>query len=153
MTTPSVKKNLQSAIRKTKPALELLNASVSKVGPIGSISKMDFEQLEPYDALCDRFIRAVESCIKFFKSYSKYSYGYIDDTFRSLCNSMEKQDIISSTDLWFEIRDIRNRIVHEYLPGEVEKIYNIILNEFSAELMAVYKKIVLVENDLSEEGY
>ena len=66
---------------------------------------------------------------------------------------MEKQDIISSTDLWFEMRDIRNRIVHEYLPGEVEKIYNIILNEFSAELMAVYKKIVLVENDLSEEGY
>lgn len=57
---------------------------------------------------------------------------------------MEKQRIISSVEIWVDMRDIRNRIVHDYLPQQTKNIYDLIMGEFKNELIAVNKKVMAI---------
>ena len=47
---------------------------------------------------------------------------------------MEKISLISSVILWMKRRDVRNRIVHDYLPEVVAEIHSSITGEFATEL-------------------
>ncbi len=58
---------------------------------------------------------------------------------------MEKQDFIASVKLWMEMRDLRNRIVHDYLPELIKEIYTLILQTYGCELMTLMKKIIAVK--------
>jgi uncharacterized protein with HEPN domain len=58
-----------------------------------------------------------------------------------LISSEEKAKIISSTEIWMEMRDLRNRIVHDYLPSELKKLYDLIMNEYKQEMKKVLEKI------------
>jgi len=50
--------------------------------------------------------------------------------------AMEKLGIVSSVEIWFRMRDVRNRIVHDYVPGVVKQMYDDIMGTFAAELIA-----------------
>ena len=39
------------------------------------------------------------------------------------------------------MRDIRNRIVHDYLPEQIKKIYDLIIDKFGKELSQLRSKI------------
>ena len=43
-------------------------------------------------------------------------------------------ELISSVKLWMEMRDVRNRIVHDDLPEEIQAIYDQIMGNYAAEL-------------------
>ena len=51
-----------------------------------------------------------------------------------------KLSLISSVMLWMQMRDVRNRIVHDYLPEVVEEIYRSIAGEFATELSNLKRK-------------
>jgi len=53
---------------------------------------------------------------------------------------MEKLKWISSVILWMEMRDVRNRIVHGYLPEEIKDIYDSIMGTFGKELLSLKEK-------------
>jgi uncharacterized protein with HEPN domain len=57
---------------------------------------------------------------------------------------MEKQKMISSIETWIDMRDLRNRIVHDYLPDQIKNIYDLIMHEFKAELLLVKGNISAV---------
>ncbi|RLB06949.1 MAG: hypothetical protein DRG59_07115 [Deltaproteobacteria bacterium] len=80
-------------------------------------------------------MRAVEMGLKYFRSLEKYFYGENSDTLRDLLNRMEKLGFITSTDLWMEMREVRNRIVHDYLPEQIKALYDSIMYEYSKELL------------------
>lgn len=101
--------------------ISLVESSLSDISPFDFNKKYTPKELEPYDALSDRFVRAVEICLKFFRGYEKYLYGENSETIRDILNRMEKSGIIESTYLWMEMRDMRNRIVHDYLPEQIKK--------------------------------
>lgn len=54
---------------------------------------------------------------------------------------MEKTGQISSTEIWIDMRNIRNRIVHDYLPKEIKEMYDLIQGPFGDELKKVIKKM------------
>ncbi len=85
--------------------------------------------------MSDRFIRAVEVGITFFRSYEMFEFAEQSDTLRNLLNRMEKTGIVSSVEIWFRMRDVRNRIVHDYLPQEVKEMYDDMMGAFSRELI------------------
>ena len=132
---------LDSAKTKTLAAISLVEASFTDLRPYDINRKYLQKELEPYDALSDRFIRAVEAFIKFFRTYEYYLYTVNSGTYRDLLLNMEKQDLISSVEIWIDMRDIRNRIVHDYLPDQIKNIFDLIMNEFKTELLSVRKKI------------
>ncbi|MBU0561316.1 MAG: nucleotidyltransferase substrate binding protein [Bacteroidetes bacterium] len=132
---------LDASKHKVETAVNLVEASLSDLEKYSTFKKYSPKELEPYDALSDRFIRAVETCIKFFKTYEYYFFTIKSDTYRDLLLSMVKQKLISSVEIWIDMRDIRNRIVHDYLPGQIKDIFDLIMCEFQKELLELKNKI------------
>jgi len=133
------------SLGKMRDAIALLEASLREIKPFDAVKKYTPKELEPYDALSDRFSRSVEISIKFFRSYEKLMYGENSDTLRDLLNKMEKLGLVSSTMLWINMRDVRNRIVHDYSPGSIQEIFSAIMGEFGQELLGLKDKERLAE--------
>ena len=132
---------LHIATEKYKKAFQLLQASVKKITKFDIDKNYTADELEPYDALSDRFMRTVEVAIKFFRSYEYYLQAEQSQTLRDGLHQMEKLELISNIDIWIEMRDIRNRIVHDYLPDKMAEMYQLVCTEFYTELNKLHQKI------------
>lgn len=128
-------------------SLKLLQASFDKIVPYDNNKNYSPEESEPYDALSDRFSRAIEISIKFFRSYELFLFGENSDTLRDLLNTMNKLELITSVGLWIEMRNVRNRIVHDYLPEEIKQLFDSILLEYAQELIRLSEKIIKIDTE------
>lgn len=116
---------LKSAYDKLKKSAKLLIHSVQKIQPYDKNKSYTEDELEPYDAMTGRFERTVEVSInKFFRAVEFYEFEIISDTIRDRLNNMHKLNLITNTELWLDMRDIRNRIAHDYLPHQIKEIYD-----------------------------
>ena len=138
---------LHIAANKYTRAFQLMHASVKKTADYDAKKNYSPDELEPYDALSDRFMRSVEIAIKFFKTYEYYMQAEQSQTLRDGLHQMEKFELISNIDIWIEMRDIRNRIVHDYIPEKIAQMYQIIRGPFYNELQQLNTKIAHMEND------
>lgn len=127
----------QAACGKSISAISLFAASIRAYRPFDPKRRYTPKQLEPYDAMADRYIRAVEAAIRFFRAYERYQFGEPSDTLRDLLNRMEKLKLVTSVQLWIHMRDQRNRIVHEYMPEKVKQIYKEVVGRMGKELLKV----------------
>lgn len=134
-----------SSRKKCQAAIALVQASVNKLSSYDAAKIYTPDELEPYDALADRYIRAVEVSIKFFRSYELYQQAVAPDTFRDLLHRMEKYGLIHSTVLWVEMRDVRNRIVHDYIPEKIEHMFDLLLGEYGRELIRLGEKLKRIQ--------
>ena len=135
-------------LMKANDTINLVTASLDGLQAYDAEKDYTPKELEPYDALSDRFIRAVEISLKFFRSYERLMYAENLDTLRDLLNRMEKLGFIRSVTLWMRMRDVRNRIVHDYLPEVIQKIYNSIMGDFGKELTELKEKINNLDLDI-----
>ena len=129
--------NRQKAIK----AIQLVSASLSDYQPFDPKRAYTPKELEPYDALADRFVRVVECVLRYFRSYEMLEFAEQSDTTRGLLNRMEKLDLVSQAKYWLSMRNIRSRIVHDYLPEQTAQMFAEIAEVYSAELEMVYKNI------------
>lgn len=134
MTTLEQFQITEKAREKMLAAIELVQASRRKLVPYDEHRLYSADEAEPYDALSDRFVRAVEVCLKFFRSYERLQFAEESDTLRDQLNRMEKMGVISSVERWFQMRDVRNRIVHDYLPQDIKQIYDDMMGALGDEL-------------------
>jgi len=114
---------------KLQAALELVFASAIAYVPFVRGRIYSPREREPYDALSDRFLRAFESSLKFFRTWERVREANVSDTFRDLLLRMEKVGLISDLATWVALRDLRNRVVHDYLPDELAALYAAIIDE------------------------
>lgn len=121
--------------------LVLLFASVDDYPGFNPAAAYTPKQREPFDALSDRYMRAFESCLKFFRTWERVREATPSETFRDLLLRMEKLGFITNMDTWLKMRDVRNRIAHEYLPEELAKIYEAILNICAIEMRKTANKL------------
>ena len=133
---------ITAARQKVLNTIMLVEASLSRITPYDVNQNYTPEEMEPYDAMSDRFIRAVEVSLKFFRTYERYLFAESSDTIRDLLNRMATVDLITSTQLWVAMRDVRNRIVHDYLPKDIKQIYDVIQNQFGNELKQLKSKLI-----------
>ena len=133
---------ISAARQKVLNTIMLVEASLSRITPYDVNQNYTPEEMEPYDAMSDRFIRAVEVSLKFFRTYERYLFAESSDTIRDLLNRMATVDLITSTQLWVAMRDVRNRIVHDYLPKDIKQIYDSIQNQFGNELKQLQSKLI-----------
>ncbi len=128
--------------KKVIKTITLVNASLENLEPYNSEIEYSPVESMPYDALSGRFIRSVEMCTKFFRIYERIILGDSSDTYRQLLNNMCKIQLISSVDLWIDMKDVRNRIVHYYLPEETKQIFDDIMTIYSSELNWLLQKLI-----------
>ena len=130
------------ARQKVLNTIMLVEASLSRITPYNVNQNYTPEEMEPYDAMSGRFIRAIEVSLKFFRTYEHYLFVENSDTIRDLLNRMATVDLITSTQLWVAMRDVRNRIVQDYLPKDIKQIYDVIQNQFGNELKQLKSKLI-----------
>ena len=118
-------------------ALKILFASVDAYVPFDPVRVYTPKEREPYDALTDRYLRAFESSLKFFRTLERFREVAPSESFRDLLQRMQKYGVITGAPLWIDMRDTRNRIAHEYLPDELAKIYADIVGPAATELRHV----------------
>ncbi len=121
---------LKSSKTKSLNPIILVEASLEGIRLFDEHKNYTPKELEPYDALSDRIVRSVETCIKFFKTYEYFLFTLSSDTYRDLLLNMEKQNLIYSVELCVDTQDIRNRIVLDYLPNQIKEIFNLIMTDF-----------------------
>lgn len=114
---------------KLQAALELVFASAAGYLPFAPGRIYSPREREPYDALSDRFLRAFESSLKFFRTWERVREANASETFRDLLLRMEKVGLISDLATWIGLRDLRNRVVHDYLPDELAALYAAIIED------------------------
>ena len=125
----SVEPLLADSQAKLRAALALVFASEAGYTPFVPNRVYSPQEREPYDALSDRFLRAFESSLKFFRTWERVREAHASETFRDLLLRMEKVGLISGLATWIGLRDLRNRVVHDYLPEELASLYAAIIGE------------------------
>jgi len=114
---------------KLRAAFELVFASAATYRPFRPGHIYSPQEREPYDALSDRFLRAFEWSLKFFRTWERVREADVSETFRDLLLRMEKVGLISGLTTWISLRDLRNRVVHDYLPDELAALFAAIIGE------------------------
>ena len=105
----------------------------------------DIQDLAFSDQIIYRFAELQDSMgAKIFKSLLLYQGENVDKPFLDILNQLEKMDIIDVEE-WFEIRDLRNEISHDYENNEQKAIE--ILNMI-VELKDDLHKILTTINNL-----
>ena len=98
------------------------------------------------DQIIYRFSKAQDSMgAKLFKAFMLYQGENVDKPFLDILNSLEKINILNVEE-WFELREIRNEIAHNYENNEnvARNIINSIYrhkNELRKILESVYRKV------------
>ncbi|MCP4265497.1 MAG: hypothetical protein GY777_07970 [Candidatus Brocadiaceae bacterium] len=138
-------KNFEILLSKAKTKIDktfaLVEASLSKIEKYELNYTYSYDELEPFDALTDRFIRCVEMFAKYFKTYDSYKSIAQAPTYRDLINVMEKLGMVANTPVWMDMRDVRNRIVHDYLPEQTKDMFDSIMGKFYDQLKFSKNKI------------
>lgn len=132
---------LQSSARKLRAALDIFFASIDAYVDFDPARTYTPKELEPYDALSDRFLRAFESSIRYFRTLERVREVAPSESFRDLLHRMEKYRAITAARVWLEMRDTRNRVAHEYLPEEQAKLYRAIVGPAATELRHVWSDV------------
>ena len=145
MSNVSNKKLLEVNITNTLKSISLFLHSANKLkSPPADLNQISPDDLEPYDAFFNRFERAVELVFnKLSKSIDIFETGQQSDTARDRLNLMHKIGLISSVEIWIEMRNMRNKISHEYIPEKIQLIYSKLKNQYQAELENFQESITL----------
>ena len=120
---------LVASAEKLAAACALLFASADAYRPFDPRRSYTPKEREPFDALSDRFLRGFESALKFFRTWERVREATPSDTFRDLPLRMEKLGLISGHERWIGLRDLRARVVLDYLPAELAELYALIIDE------------------------
>jgi uncharacterized protein YutE (UPF0331/DUF86 family) len=125
---------LAAARHRVLAAIDIYLASVTDYVAYEPDRAYTPKEREPYDALSDRYLRAFESSVRLFRTWEQLREAAPSESFRDVLLRMEKLGLISAMATWLNLRDVRNRIAHEYLPDELAKIYAAMVGEAAAEL-------------------
>lgn len=108
-------------------AKELLLYSFNKCRAIGIKDKYEPEELESFESFTGRFARLSDILIqKIFRLVDELDLDS-QGTIRDRINRAEKKELIASSDVFVEIRMVRNDIAHEYLPEAIHDLFKKVL--------------------------
>ena len=103
-------------------SVKTLQLSVEKCKIIGTKQDYTFTELESFDSLTSKFSRSSDM---YTQKVLRTSWILLREGFGpfiDMMNNMEKIGLIQSSDQLLDIRDLRNKIAHEYLPDAIKKL-------------------------------
>ena len=114
---------LRNELKILGDATDVLLYSFNKCTKIGIKSAYEPEELESFESFTGRFARLsdilIQKVLRLVDEMDLESQG----TIRDRINRAEKKELIASSDVFVEIRMVRNDIAHEYLPEAIQEIF------------------------------
>jgi uncharacterized protein YutE (UPF0331/DUF86 family) len=137
---------LQEHLKLAQASADVLKESYDRAQPIleSKKTKLTPAERETLEALTARFSRLTDYLVqRLFRTLDQHELTDEGSPLDRL-NRFEKRGIISSTQTWREMRELRNEIAHEYL---IEKSDHVVQDafQFSAELFSAlenFKKYI-----------
>ncbi len=118
---------LSQELKILNDAREVLFYSFNKCRAIGIKEVYEPEELESFESFTGRFARLSDILIqKVFRLVDELDLDS-SGTIRDRINRAEKKELIASSDIFIEIRMVRNDIAHEYLPEAIHDIFGKVL--------------------------
>jgi len=133
---------LEELTEELQSCLHYLEHSYLKVNSKGlDLHTKDPESLEAWEALVSRFARTTDIFIsKYLRAFAEKD----DPGFRgSLVDTIyyaEKRSLIDEAKVWIEIRELRNRIAHEYAAVDLSIIFELVLKN-TPQVLTLRQKI------------
>lgn len=105
----------------------MLKYSYMKCIEIGVKDSYTLEELDKFEALTSRFARTsdilIQKIFRLIDILELETQGSVIDRI----NRAEKRGLISSAEIFKQIRRLRNHIAHEYVPTAIEEIFKEVL--------------------------
>ncbi|NCN39935.1 hypothetical protein GW916_01670 [bacterium] len=106
-------------------ALDYLEYSWKKIQSLSNEpAQLDPETLETWESFVARFARVSDI---FLSKYLRTRIMMADPAFRGelrdFVNQAEKAAVITDADRWMQIRELRNKIAHEYTKNDLSKLF------------------------------
>lgn len=99
------------------------------------------EDLETYEALVSRFARTTDIFVaKYLRSFVLKDDPAFSGSLIDTINYAEKKGLIVSAKNWIEIRELRNKISHEYTAADLKIIFDQVML-LTPEVLEIRKKI------------
>ena len=105
-------------------ALATLEHSWNKIStkPLPNLENKNLDELEAWEALTSRFARCTDI---FLSKFIRLKILELDPGFRGeirdYIDKAEKANLVSNADTWMAIRELRNKIAHEYTKEDLLK--------------------------------
>ena len=111
--------------------LDHLQYSYGKVQKLKlSSASKDPDSLETYEALVARFARVTDIFIaKYLRSFSQKDDPAFQGSLVDTIHYAEKKGLIISAKVWIEIRELRNKISHEYATKDLKIIFDQVIQQ------------------------
>lgn len=85
---------------------------------------LDAETLESWESYLARFSRVTDIFLtKYLRSFILHLDPAFRGELRDFVDKAEKAGVIESSDQWMEIRELRNKISHEYTNKELKALF------------------------------
>jgi hypothetical protein len=102
----------------------------------------DLEILESFEALVSRFSRVTDIFIsKYLRSLAEQDDPAFRGSLRDWVNYAEKRGTIESALFWMEVRELRNKIAHEYANNDLAIIFEQVL-KMAPEVLRIRKQLI-----------
>lgn len=125
--TEQMQQLLVHELKVLEDARNVLVYSFDKCKAIGIKETYEPEELESFESYTGRFARLSDILIqKIFRLVDELDLD-AQGTIRDRINRAEKKELIASSDVFIEIRMVRNDIAHEYLPEAIRDIFGKVL--------------------------
>ena len=88
------------------------------------MSDLNEETLETWESFMSRFARTSDIFVmKYLRTWVKIEEPTFEGSTKDLLNYAEKKGVIESADIWMDLRNLRNRISHEYANINLEPLF------------------------------
>jgi hypothetical protein len=124
---------LNEELQLLKKSLFHLQGSFEKCNKINLNAVYTFEELESFDSLTSRFVRSADI---YTQKVLRTIFLLLREDIQFFADRMykaEKEGIICNSDKLLEIKDLRNDIVHQYIPEATIELIREVL-EFTSVL-------------------
>ncbi len=133
-------------IEELKLGLQHLEYSYNKVTNIAKLStdprKLDVEELETWESFVARFARVSDI---FLSKYIRLKVLKEDPayrgSFRDFLDMAEKINLISNSDEWMALRELRNKTAHEYTRDDLKLVFEQVL-KLTPFMLTELKKVI-----------
>lgn len=121
---------LESYSEKLKKSLLRLEKALFKSQQIVLRDNMDDNELEVFEGLTARFARTSDIFLnRYIRAAVLDGDPAFRGTFKDFLNQAAKQGLIDSVDAWMAVRELRNKVAHEYEEENLLKIFQAVTLE------------------------
>jgi hypothetical protein len=139
MKTPAAAEVLREHLQGLQQARTSLRRAADRCPTVGSGPSFNADDLDAIEILASRFSRTTDFLVnKVLRALDRYEFE-AEGSLIDVVNRAEQRGLVETARLLREMKELRNEIVHEYLPDGLVELREDLLN-YTPQLLAIAQR-------------